>query len=111
MTDFIFYEAEIAANGDPTPVERQSYSLDTVARHAEIHPDLVLHYCRLGLLGDKRMALEPETVFDDDSVFELRRIEYYRRHLGVNRAALPLLISLLHEVERLQEELRFHRPS
>jgi len=39
----------------------------------------------------------------------VRRIEHYRRHHGVNRQALPLLMDLLHEVERLQGELRFLR--
>ena len=45
---------------------------------------------------------------DDDALYELRRIEHYRRHYGVNRRALPLIGTLLRELARLEAELRFH---
>lgn len=86
-----------------------TYSLETAARLANLHPEMLRHYCRLGLLGDARIRADVELVFDDDALYELRRFEHYRRHHGVSRSTLRLLCDLWHEIERLQTELRFLR--
>jgi DNA-binding transcriptional MerR regulator len=90
-------------------VEKKVYSLDTAADLAGVHPDLVLHYHELGLLNLPPTSSTNELTFDDDALYELRRIEHYRRNLGVNRQALPLVVGLLREVEHLEAELRFLR--
>jgi len=91
------------------PAKVVFYSLEAAAELADVHPEIVLHYCELGLLGDAYVQRHSQSVFDDNAVYELRRIEHYRRHHGINRQALPLVIGLLREVERLQAEVRFHR--
>jgi len=85
------------------------YSLATAAELADVHPDMVRYYWEHGLLGHTGTSADTEPVFDDDLLYELRRIERYRRQHGVNRQALPLVVGLLHEVERLRAEIRFHR--
>ena len=92
----------IEAGGPP-------YSLEVAARLAAVHADLLRYYCRTGLLGEKHMSLDPAMVFDDNALYAVRRIEYFRRHHGVDRRTLPLVMGLIHESERLHAELRFLR--
>ena len=86
-----------------------THNLEEAARMAGIHPELLRHYCRLGILGRSTATQEPEPVFDDDSLFELFRFENYRRHHGLDRRTAKLICNLLREIERLQAELRFQR--
>ena len=86
-----------------------TYSLESAARFADVHPEMLRHYCRLGLFGEARARPETVLIFDDDALYELRRFEHYRRHHGVNRRTLRLICDLWREVERLQTELRFLR--
>ncbi len=107
MTNFIFYHnptltLSCVPAGTPTV-----YSLETAARLGGVHPAMLRYYCQLGLFGPDRTGVEP--TFDDNALYELRRIEHHRRHQGVNLRALPLLCALWREVERLQAELRFQR--
>jgi|SRR5664279_2175560 DNA-binding transcriptional MerR regulator len=85
------------------------YSLAAAARLTEVHPDMLQHYCRIGLLGEARMSPDAEPVFDDNALYEVRRIEHLRRHHAVNLRALPLVCQLSREIERLHAELRFLR--
>lgn len=66
-------------------------------------------YCRAGLLKDDYATLDQEPPFDDDPLFELRRIEHYRREQGVNLQALPIICGLQRKVDQLAAELRFLR--
>ncbi|MDI1337872.1 MAG: chaperone modulator CbpM [Lacunisphaera sp.] len=93
-----------SAESDRTP-----YSLAVAARLAAVHPDLLAHYCRIGLLGAARINPEPEPVFDDNTLYAVRRIEDFRSHHGVNLHALPLVCDLLREIEQLHTEVRFLR--
>jgi len=86
-----------------------TYSLETAARLAGVHPEMLRHYCRLGLLGEALARPGAEPTFDDDALYELRRFEHYRRHQGMDRRTLRLICSLWREIERLQSELRFLR--
>lgn len=109
MINFILYTNPVltlACVPTGAPARR---SLATAADLTGIHPDLIFHYCRLGLLGADRAGNEREPIFDDNDLYVLRRIEHFRRHQGVNRQALPLLCALEREVERLESELRFLR--
>jgi len=84
-----------------------AYSLETAARLAGVHPDLLRYYCRLGLLGAERIRADAATRFDAESLREIRRIQYYRRHLGVSRRALPLICELRRRAEHLRVAIRF----
>ena len=86
-----------------------TYSLEAAARLADVHPEMLRYYCRLGLFGEARARAGAELIFDDDALYELRRFEHYRRHHGLNRKTLRLICGLWREVERLQAELRFRR--
>lgn len=86
-----------------------TYSLETAARFAGVHPELLRYYCRLGLFGAARAGPDPEPIFDDNALYELRRFEDYRRHHRVDRQTLRLICGLSREVERLQAEVRFLR--
>ena len=86
-----------------------THSLETAAALAGVHPEMLRHYCKLGLFGEARAQPDTEPVFDDDALYELRRFEHYRLKQGVNRKTLRLICGLWREVERLQTELRFLR--
>ncbi|HZP59823.1 MAG TPA: MerR family transcriptional regulator [Opitutaceae bacterium] len=92
-----------------TPAEPATYSLEATASLAGMHPEMLRYYCRLGLLGEGRARPGSELIFDDDALYELRRLEHYRRHHGVNRKTLRLISDLWREIECLQTELRFRR--
>ena len=85
------------------------HSLETAAALAGVHPQMLRHYCKLGLFGEARAQPDTEPVFDDDALYELRRFEHYRLKQGVNRKTLRLICGLWREVDRLQAELRFLR--
>jgi hypothetical protein len=86
-----------------------SHNLEDAARMARIHPELLRHYCRLGLFGGPAAASEGDPVFDDDSLYELLRFEHFRQRHGLDRRTARLVCNLLSEVERLQAELRLQR--
>lgn len=88
---------------------RTSYTLESAAAQAGVHPEMLLHYCRLGLFGEARAQPEGTLAFDDDTLFELRRYEYYRRHHGVERRTLRLLCALWREVDQLKMEVHILR--
>lgn len=109
MTNFIFYvnptlTLVCVPSGAPA-----IYSLATAAHLTGVHPEMLRYYCQFGLLGAQRTATESEPIFDDNALFEARRIDQYRQHHGVNLRAMPLLCELWREVERLQTEVRFLR--
>ena len=106
MNNFVILENRSIVIREPG---RSTYSVDEAAALSDLHPELVRYYCRIGLFGPSRADAAWEPVFDDDAIYELRRIEHYRRHYGVSRRALPLISGLLHEVARLEAEVRFRR--
>lgn len=107
MSNFTFYSSPnltlVCVSSDP-PIR---HSLATVARLTGVHPELLRYYCRHGLIAADDDADGHGPWFDADALQQVRRIEHYRRHLGVGRRALPLLCDLQREAERQQIELRF----
>ncbi len=94
----------------PLPDSSHStYTLEETARLAGVPPDRLRYYCRLGLFGSKREKLKAELIFDNDALYELRRIELFRRSHGFSRKTLRLICGLWQEIEDLQAELRFLR--
>jgi DNA-binding transcriptional MerR regulator len=87
----------------------RTYSADEAARQCGLHPDLLRHYCQLGLLGAAYRDRAPDARFDDTALYWLRRVESVRRRHGLDRATLPLVCELWHEIERLEAEVRFLR--
>ncbi len=89
--------------------ERTFYSLAVASQLTGVDSAMLLHYCQTGLLGEARRAVGVESAFDDDAIYEVRRIEYFRQHHGVNLSALPLVCNLSREIERLHADLRMLR--
>jgi hypothetical protein len=83
------------------------FSVDAVARFTGVHPDMLQYYWRVGLIEAARDGSSGELLLDESALREVRRIEYYRRHLGVGRRALPLLCDLQRKAERRHISLRF----
>ncbi len=108
MSDSSYSEEHTVARIRVTITPSASYGFGTAADLAGIDPALLVYYCQAGLLGASRTD-PAAAAFDDDAIFEIRRIEQVRRHYGVDRRALPLLCGLWREVERLQAEVRFLR--
>ena len=111
MSNFVIVEQLSLTITDYGSPSQHPYSLEEAAQHTAVHPDLLRYYCRAGLLGEARANPEEEPTFDDDCLYEIRRIEHYRHHHSVNLRALPLLLGLLREIDSLRRELRFVRES
>ena len=90
----------------PSP-EHAQWTLAGAAQHAGVHPELLLYYCRLGLLGPERAQRGASATFDRAALEEVARIEHYRRHLGVQRQALAFVCAMRREGIRRKIELRF----
>jgi len=85
------------------------YSIETAARITHIPRRRIALYYKHGLV---RPVADPEQggwYFDDHALRTLRRIEALREAWGLNLPAIKLVLDLMAEVERLQEEIRFLR--
>ena len=107
MTNFTFYETPgLALVCMPAGAQRL-FSLEAAARLTGVHPEMLRYYSRAGLIGYVPGRFEDEVFFDEDTLHEIRRIEHYRRHLGIGRRALPLICELRREGERQHVQLQF----
>lgn len=85
------------------------FSIDDAAYLTGVHADMLRYYSRTGLIESSRGVVGPDLSFDENALGEIRRIEHYRRNLGVGRLALPLVCELQREGERRHIELHFLR--
>jgi len=107
MTTFTFYDnptLTLACVPADAPV---LFSLDAAAQLTGVHRELLLYYYRAGLIDALHGIEETELFFEESALDEIRRIEHYRRHLGVGRRALPLVCELRRQADRQHIELRF----
>jgi DNA-binding transcriptional MerR regulator len=105
--NFVFYACPTLALACRPPGEAPRFPLGAAAHLTGVHPDLILYYCRLGLLSHYRLAMTDEITFDAAALEEIHQIEHYRRNLGVHRRALPLLCGLRDEARELHIDLPF----
>jgi DNA-binding transcriptional MerR regulator len=108
MSTISFRGKRLYARVRVSAAETATYSLAEAASLTGVRPDVLRYYCRAGLLGRER-AITANPTFDDSALYEVRRIERWRRDFGVTRRALPLFCELWRQVERLQSEVRFLR--
>ena len=108
-TNFTFYAnptlALVCVPSDAPVV----FSLEDAAHLTGVHPEMLRYYSKVGLLETPRGVFGPGLAFDENALHEIRRIEHYRRHLGVGRMALPLVCEMQRESERRHVELHFLR--
>jgi hypothetical protein len=106
-TDFIFYTNQtltLVCLPRDAPV---LFSLGDAADLTGVHPEMLRYYWKSGLIQVRPGEPESELFFDENALHEIRRIEHYRRHLGVGRRALPLICKLQREGTRREIELHF----
>src|SRR6185503_15386276 len=94
-----------------SPSNQSPYTLEELARLGGVPPALAQRYVDEGLL--EPVAGHPRTAwfFDDNALFELRRIERLRHELGVNIAGVAVIRDLLRQIDELKAELERLRNS
>jgi DNA-binding transcriptional MerR regulator len=104
-----FYPESMSALELFEPAPEVIYSIEEAARLAHVPRRLIAVYFRHGLVSP---AADPDVggwYFDDQGIRTLRQIERLRDSLGMSLSAVKLVLELTHEVERLQQEVRFLR--
>jgi chaperone modulatory protein CbpM len=80
-------------------------SLTTFSNTGGVHPEMVRRLVALGLLDPEHDAAG-DLWFGRDQLLALARVRRLRAGLGVNYAALGLVIDLLDRIAALERELR-----
>ncbi len=86
-----------------------SYTIEQAAQLARLPRRRIARYCQYGLVSTIRDPESGGWLFNDEGVRRLRQLEALRALCGFNLRALRLVMDLMTEVERLQEEVRFLR--
>jgi chaperone modulatory protein CbpM len=89
---------------------RPGMDLDAFARRSGLHPDTVRRFVALGLLpcqGNSRGQLR----FDASALRVVGRVQRLRIGLGLNYAAIGLVLDLLDRIEELESGGRQRRTS
>lgn len=80
------------------------YHISVVAEMVEVHPQTLRTYERMGLVSPQRTSNNVR-LYTDDDVERLRKIQHLTQDLGINLAGVEVVFKLLHEIERMREEL------
>lgn len=89
---------------------RRGMDLDTFALRANLHPDTVRRFVALGLLPCQR-GPHGRLLFDASALRIIARIQRLRIGLGLNYAAIGLVLDLLDRIEDLESAARQRRTS
>jgi DNA-binding transcriptional MerR regulator len=84
--------------------------LDVFARRCGLHPDMVRRLVALGLLACSRDA-GGQPMFEPSALATVARIQRLRRGLGLNYAAIGLVLDLLDRIDELESASRRRRTS
>ena len=84
------------------------YTIEKVERITRISRDRIVLYYQHGLVSPVR-ATKREILFDEEAVQKLRQITFLLSEYGINHQGLREFVSLMDEVQRLREEVRFLR--
>lgn len=85
------------------------YNLDALVHVTGVSRRSILVYCKTGLV---QPSSNPETealTFTEEAVYTVRRIEHLRNSMGINLAGVRMILELMREVRRLEDEMRFLR--
>lgn len=88
-----------------SPSNEAPYTIEDLARRAGVSPTLVQRYLEEGLLAPIAGNARTSWFFDDNALFELRRIQRLRRELGVNLAGVAVIHELLQQIDELKTEI------
>ena len=89
---------------------RPGMQLDDFATRCALHPDMVRRYVALGLLPCRR-DVSGELWFEPSALSTVARIQRLRTGLGLNYAAIGLVLDLLDHIEELESASRRRRTS
>ncbi len=84
------------------------YTIETVERITHLSRERIVLYYEHGLVSPVRAA-KKEILFDEEGIHKLRQIAFLLSEYGINHQGLRKFVSLMDEVERLREEVRFLR--
>ena len=89
---------------------RPGIQLDVFATRCGLHPDLVRRLVALGLLACQQDA-RGDLWFEPSALVTVARIQRLRTGLGLNYAAIGLVLDLLDRIEELESASRRRRTS
>ena len=89
---------------------RPGMRLDAFAQRSRLHPDMVRRLVALGLLRGERDA-GGELWFIPSELAVVARIQRLRTGLGLNYAAIGVVLDLLDRIEELEIDSRSRRTS
>ena len=92
----------------PARMSLEAMSLEAFAATAGVHPDLLRRLVRLGLL-DPYVDPAGRLWFPPAQLARLARAQRLRAALGLNYAALGLVLDLLTRIDELEATLRARR--
>jgi len=88
-----------------SPSNQAPYTLEELAHLGSVSPALVQRYVDEGLIETVAGNVRTSFFFDDNALFELRRIQRLRRELGVNIAGVAVIHELQRQIDELKAEL------
>ena len=91
-------------------VRRNGMDLDTFAGRSGLHPDMVRRFVALGLLPCQRNP-RGQLRFDASALRVVARVQRLRIGLGLNYAAIGLVLDLLDRIDELESVARQRRTS
>jgi DNA-binding transcriptional MerR regulator len=89
---------------------RPGIQLDGFAARCGLHPDMVRRLVALGLVACQRDS-RGEPSFEPSALVTVARIQRLRTGLGLNYAAIGLVLDLLDHIEELESASRRRRTS
>ena len=85
-----------------------TYTIETVEKITHLSRERIVLYYQHGLVSPVQ-ATKKQILFDEAAIHRLRRIAFVLAEYGINHQGLREFVSLMDEVERLREEVRFLR--
>ena len=89
---------------------RPGIQLDVFATRCGLHPDMVRRLVALGLLACQQDA-RGDLWFEPSALVTVARVQRLRTGLGLNYAAIGLVLDLLDHIEELESASRRRRTS
>lgn len=80
------------------------YSVEVIAEMTGMDTQTIIRYREKGFIRSAAEQKEDASIFDAESLRQLRRIEHLRSTCAVNDTGLKLILDLMHEVECLRQE-------
>ena len=86
------------------PEDEPCYVISVAAKLANLHPQTLRYYDRIGLLRPSRTAGRTR-LYSQRDVETLRKIARLTEELGVNLAGVEVVLNMSQRIEELQEEM------